>query len=37
MAQVDAAGLADNTVVVILSDNGYMLGNHGLGNKITDA
>jgi arylsulfatase A-like enzyme len=28
------AGLYDNTAIVFLSDNGYMLGNHGLGNKI---
>lgn len=25
----------DNTVIIFLSDNGYFLGNHGLGNKIT--
>ena len=29
------AGLLDNTVVFYLSDNGYHLGSHGLGNKIT--
>jgi arylsulfatase A-like enzyme len=29
------SGLYDNTVLVFLSDNGYQLGNHGLGNKIT--
>ncbi len=28
-------GLHDNTVLIFLSDNGYHLGNHGLGNKIT--
>lgn len=28
-------GLLDNTVVFYLSDNGYHLGSHGLGNKIT--
>lgn len=27
--------LLDNTVIIFLSDNGYLLGNHGLGNKIT--
>ena len=27
--------LFDNTAIVYLSDNGYFLGNHGLGNKIT--
>jgi len=29
------SGLADDTILVFLSDNGYFLGNHGLGNKIT--
>jgi arylsulfatase A-like enzyme len=28
-------GLKDNTVIIFLSDNGFLLGNHGLGNKIT--
>ena len=27
--------LLENTVIIFLSDNGYLLGNHGLGNKIT--
>ena len=29
------SGLLQNTVVFYLSDNGYHLGSHGLGNKIT--
>ncbi len=29
------SGLDENTVLIFLSDNGYHLGNHGLGNKIT--
>lgn len=33
--QLKQVGLADNTILVFLSDNGYFLGNHGLGNKIT--
>ncbi|MSU50376.1 MAG: sulfatase [Opitutus sp.] len=33
--QLKAAGLYENTYLVYLSDNGYHLGNHGLGNKIT--
>jgi arylsulfatase A-like enzyme len=28
-------GLWENTVLIFLSDNGYHLGSHGLGNKIT--
>lgn len=28
-------GKLDNTVFIFLSDNGYFLGNHGLGNKLT--
>jgi arylsulfatase A-like enzyme len=28
-------GLYEQTIIVFLSDNGYFLGNHGLGNKIT--
>ncbi|MEJ7769806.1 MAG: sulfatase-like hydrolase/transferase [Chitinophagaceae bacterium] len=28
-------GHLKNTVIIFLSDNGYFLGNHGLGNKIT--
>lgn len=33
--QMKHAGVYDNTIIVFLSDNGYHLGNHGLGNKIT--
>ena len=28
-------GLYEHTIIVFLSDNGYFLGNHGLGNKFT--
>jgi N-acetylglucosamine-6-sulfatase len=33
--QMKAAGLYENTIIIFLSDNGYHLGNHGLGNKVT--
>jgi arylsulfatase A-like enzyme len=33
--QMDSKGLMENTLVIFLSDNGYFLGNHGLGNKLT--
>lgn len=33
--QMKDAGLWDNTILIFLSDNGYHLGSHGLGNKIT--
>jgi arylsulfatase A-like enzyme len=33
--QLETLGLRENTVIVFLSDNGYHLGGHGLGNKIT--
>ncbi|MCP4786338.1 MAG: sulfatase [Fuerstiella sp.] len=35
VGRLRAQGLNDNTVFIFLSDNGYHLGNHGLGNKIT--
>jgi arylsulfatase A-like enzyme len=31
--ELDALGLAEDTVVVFASDNGYYLGDHGLGDK----
>jgi arylsulfatase A-like enzyme len=33
--KMEATGLIKNTVIIFLSDNGYFLGNHGLGNKLT--
>ncbi len=33
LAVLDELGLAENTVVVCTSDNGYYLGEHGLGDK----
>lgn len=35
MAQLKDKGQMKNTVIIFLSDNGYFLGNHGLGNKLT--
>jgi len=35
ISRLKALDLYDNTVIIFLSDNGYFLGNHGLGNKIT--
>ncbi|WP_435019289.1 sulfatase family protein [Tundrisphaera sp. TA3] len=32
---LDRLGIADNTVVIFASDNGYYLGEHGLGDKRT--
>lgn len=33
--RLDELGMGDDTLIIYLSDNGYHLGNHGLGNKIT--
>lgn len=33
--QLKADGLYDNTIIIYLADNGYFLGNHGLGHKVT--
>ena len=33
--KIQNAGICENTVLIYLSDNGYLLGSHGLGNKIT--
>ena len=35
VSHLKTLGLHEDTVIVFLSDNGYFLGNHGLGNKIT--
>ncbi len=35
ITQLQEAGEVDNTWIFFLSDNGYHLGDHGLGNKIT--
>jgi len=35
VAKLQSLGFLENTVIVFLSDNGYHLGSHGLGNKIT--
>jgi len=35
MAELEQLNLADNTVVVLAGDNGYYLGEHGLGDKRT--
>jgi arylsulfatase A-like enzyme len=35
MQDLRRAGLYERTIFVYLADNGYHLGNHGLGNKIT--
>lgn len=32
--KVEAAGIADNTVIIFTSDNGYSLGEHRLGGKV---
>lgn len=33
--QMKEAGVWENTVMIFMSDNGYHLGSHGLGNKLT--
>ena len=33
LAALDELGLTENTMVVYTSDNGYYLGDHGLGDK----
>jgi arylsulfatase A-like enzyme len=33
LATLDELGLAENTIVIFASDNGYYLGEHGLGDK----
>ncbi len=35
LAAVDAAGLAENTAIVVLGDHGFHLGEHGLWSKVT--
>lgn len=35
LATLDELGLSENTVVIFSSDNGYYLGEHGLGDKRT--
>jgi arylsulfatase A-like enzyme len=35
ISHLKSLGLERNAVIIFLSDNGYLLGNHGLGNKIT--
>lgn len=35
IGRLDQLGLSEKTLIIFLSDNGYHLGNHGLGNKIT--
>jgi arylsulfatase len=34
LAELDALGIADNTVVLFVSDHGEMLGDHGIGQKF---
>ncbi|MFN3160204.1 MAG: sulfatase [Rubinisphaera brasiliensis] len=32
--ELDAQGIADNTVIIYTSDNGYICGSHGYGSKV---
>ena len=32
--EIKAAGIADNTVIIYTSDNGYICGSHGYGSKV---
>ncbi|MEQ8556522.1 MAG: sulfatase [Cyclobacteriaceae bacterium] len=34
MDELDAQGIADNTVIIYTSDNGYICGAHGYGSKV---
>lgn len=36
MAQLEASGLADNTIVVVWGDHGWHLGDHGIWGKATN-
>ena len=33
-AELDAQGVADNTVIIYTSDNGFLCGSHGYGSKV---
>jgi arylsulfatase A-like enzyme len=35
VGQLKTNGFYENTIIIYFADNGYFLGNHGLGNKIT--
>ncbi|WP_158967548.1 sulfatase [Paraglaciecola sp. L3A3] len=34
LAELEEQGIADNTVIIFASDNGYFNGSHGLGSKV---